>query len=57
MFLLVYAAGPGVVAKVVVVYRTRVLQAPLGESFRVLTEEAAEKVGLPYACHIEHNMA
>ncbi|CAM9255833.1 unnamed protein product [Hapterophycus canaliculatus] len=37
-------AGPGVAAKVVVVARTRVSNAPLGEPFRVLTMEAAEKV-------------
>lgn len=36
--------GPGVAAKVVVVARTRVSNAPLGEPFRVLTKEAAEKV-------------
>ncbi|CAM9105762.1 unnamed protein product [Scytosiphon promiscuus] len=39
-------AGPGVAAKVVVVARTRVSNAPLGEPFRVLTKEAAEKVAL-----------
>ncbi len=33
-------------AKVVVVARTRVSNAPLGEPFRVLTKEAAEKVRL-----------
>lgn len=49
----VHAVGPGVVVKVIVVYRSRVLQAPLGESFRVLTEEAAEKVGLPYG--VQHH--
>ncbi|CAN0309544.1 unnamed protein product [Pylaiella littoralis] len=37
-------AGPGVAVMVVVVARTRVSNAPLGEPFRVLTKEAAEKV-------------
>lgn len=36
--------GPGVAAKVVVIARTKVSDAPLGEPFRVLTGEAAEKV-------------
>lgn len=36
-------------AKVVVVARTRVSNAPLGEPFRVLTKEAAEKVRLELA--------
>ncbi|CAN0052680.1 unnamed protein product, partial [Ectocarpus sp. 12 AP-2014] len=37
-------AGSGVAAKVVIIARTRVSNAPLGEPFRVLTKEAAEKV-------------
>ncbi|CAM9222679.1 unnamed protein product [Ectocarpus fasciculatus] len=37
-------AGSGVAAKVVVIARTRISNAPLGEPFRVLTKEAAEKV-------------
>lgn len=36
--------GPGVAARVVVVARNRVSDAPLGEPFRVLTKESAEKV-------------
>lgn len=41
-----FCAGPGVAAQVVVVARTRASDAPLGEPFRVLTEESAEKVRL-----------
>ncbi|CAB1120457.1 unnamed protein product [Ectocarpus sp. CCAP 1310/34] len=37
-------AGSGVAAKVVIIARTRVSDAPLGEPFRVLTKEAAEQV-------------
>lgn len=44
--LYVYVAGPGIAAKVVVVARIFVRNAPLGEPFRVLTKEAAEKVGV-----------
>lgn len=42
-------AGPGVGVKVVVVARTRVFNAPLGEPFRVLTKKAAEKVRAGFA--------
>lgn len=37
-------SGPGVAAKVVVVAKTRVSDAPLGEPFRVLTKQCAEQV-------------
>lgn len=41
-----FVTGPGVAAKVVVVARTSVSDAPLGEPFRVLTRESAEKVSV-----------
>lgn len=41
-----FGTGPGVAAKVVVVARSSVSDAPLGEPFRVLAKESAQKVSV-----------